>query len=152
MPSIDSLVKNTSKFLTKEDCGEAGRNLTIFRFAQQQVGKDGEQEMKYTIEWQERDVKPMVLNKENATRLKMIAKSDDTDQMTGIVVNVYSDPFVQYGGKAVGGLRIRPPAHAEYANTRKPAPTKAAARDVEPEDDGPPSPPLEAYDDKDIPL
>lgn len=104
---IDDMTPTKSNFLTKEDVGEAGKNLTIGGFEQKEVGTESEKEMKYVIVWQQADYKPMVLNKENGNRIKMIAKTDDTDAMIGLTVNVYSDPFVSFGGKTVGGIRIR---------------------------------------------
>ena len=153
--SIDNLVKSKSKFLSKEDCGEAGMDLTVFRFTEQDVGKDGETERKYVIEWRETDVKPMVLNKQNANRLKAIAKSDDIDRMIGLTVNVYNDPFVEFGGKTVGGLRIRPIAHARYQENR-PQQARPQQAQRQPEYDGPETPPVEAYEEpsytKDVPF
>lgn len=138
MPSIDSMVTSKSSFLRKEDVGETGVNLAIKAFKQEQVGQGEESELKFVIQWTNPQFKPMVLNKENASRLKMVFKTDDTDQMIGKVVNVYSDPFVAFGGKTVGGLRIRS-AQAQQGN----APRQQA-------DMGPETPPLDAYSEKEF--
>lgn len=145
MPSIDSMVPSKSNYLKKEDVGTGGRNLTIASFDQEEIGQDGEKELKLIVRWQQQDFLPMVVNKENASRLKMTLKTDDTDQMIGKTVNVYHDEFVSFGGKQVGGLRIRPPAHAAaQQQLRSPAPQqRRAAPPSEP--DAPESPPLEAY-------
>jgi hypothetical protein len=90
----------------------------------------------------------MIVNKENGSRLKITLKTDDTDLMIGRVINVYSDPFVSFGGKTVGGLRIRPARTTEARPTKAVQPSKPYA---EPEDDGPQAPPVEVYND-DIPF
>lgn len=146
MPSIDSLVPSKSNYLKKEDVGTGGRNLTIASFDQEEIGQDGEKELKLIVRWQQQDYLPMVVNKENASRLKMTLKTDDTDQMIGKTVNVYHDEFVSFGGKQVGGLRIRPPAHAAaQQQLRSPAPQQRRAAPPQQEDMGPESPPIEAY-------
>jgi len=149
--NIDDMIPKKSNFLTKEDVGEQGRNLTIKAFSQTEVGQ--EKEVRYVIEWSEQDFKPMVLNKENGSRLKMIFKTGESGQMIGKQVNVYCDPFVSFGGEIKGGIRLRPVATAAAANAlppRRPAPAQKAAVV---EEDGPwqPSPPPEAYE-KDVPF
>lgn len=136
MSNIDDLVPSKSNFLTKEDVGEQGVDLAIKKFEQQEVGFEDDKEMKYVIVWTNSDYKPMVLNRENASRLKMIAKSDDTDDMIGMTVNVYCDPFVSFGKKVVGGLRLRP------------AFNQRTGRQPQQKEDGPPTPPAEAYEDE----
>ena len=139
---IDEMVPTKSSFLTKDDVGEAGKNLTIAKFETQEVGVENDKEMKYVIVWQQADFKPMVLNKQNASRLKIIFKSDDTDAMIGGTVNVFCDPFVEFGGKIVGGLRIRPTT--AQAQAKAPTQARKPAQDT-----GPESPPLEAYEGED---
>ena len=149
--NIDEMVPKKSKFLTKEDVGERGRDLTIKGFSQQEVGQ--EKELRYVIEWLEPDFKPMVLNKENSSRLKLIFKTGDSDAMIGRQVNAYNDPFISFGGEIKGGIRLRPCAQAAAANAlppRRPAPAQKAAQ----EDPWAPTPPPESYAefDKDIPF
>lgn len=144
---IGDMTPTKSKFLTKEDVGEAGKNLTIAGFEQQEVGFEGDKELKYVVIWNQADYKPMVLNKENGNRLKMIAKTDDTDAMIGLTVNVYNDPFVSFGGEVKGGVRIRAAAQAALRPQQRPA-QKPAPRPAAPTDMGPESPPLEAYADE----
>ena len=47
------------------------------------------------------------VNKTNMSRIKIITKSETTGQARGKRVNVFNDPFVEFGGKLTGGLRIR---------------------------------------------
>lgn len=148
--SIDDLVPTKSSFLTKEDCGVAGKNLTIGAFEQKEVGSENEKETKYCIIFQQADYKPMVLNKENANRLKVIFKTDDIEAMIGGTINVYNDEMVSFGGKIVGGIRIRPAASAQPRPQARPAqkPPARQALDVDPNDE---LPPVAAYDDDSSP-
>lgn len=148
---IDKLVPTNSKFLTKDDVGEAGKNLTISRFDQTEIKTDDGNEVKAVIHWRE-DFKPLVLNKENATRLKMIFQTSDTDRMLGGVVNVYNDVFVQFAGKQTGGVRIRPPGHAQaQQQMQQQQPqgyAQAHAQLHQPSQDWQPTPPVDAYRDE----
>jgi hypothetical protein len=147
MPKIDDMIPTKTNYLRKEDVGEAGVDLGIKSFHTEDVGNDGEKESKLVMSFTNPAYKGMIVNKENGSRLKITLKTDDTDLMIGRVINVYSDPFVAFGGKTVGGLRIRPARTTEARPTQtvrvKPAPVV--------EDDGPPSPPVEVYND-DIPF
>ena len=146
MPKIDDMIPTKTNYLRKEDVGEAGVDLGIKSFHTEDVGNDGEKEPKLVMSFTNPAYKGMIVNKENGSRLKITLKTDDTDLMIGRVINVYSDPFVAFGGKTVGGLRIRPAkdsAPGKPTARAKPAPVV--------EDDGPESPPLEAYSD-DIPF
>lgn len=136
---IDSLVPSKSSFLSKDDVGTEGRNLTIAAFSQHEVKSDNTSEMKWTVEWRE-DYKPMVLNKENTSRLKMIFKTSDTDQMIGKAVNVYNDEFVTFAGKVTGGIRLRPASNG--------APQQQQARPSQQAEPWGPTPPVDAYKDE----
>lgn len=147
MPKIDELVPTKSSFLTKDDVGLAGKNLTIGGFEQQEVGTENEKELKYVVVWQQADWKAMVLNKENANRLKIICKTDDTDKMIGVTINVYHDEMVSFGGRVVGGIRVRP---VPGAKPQQKAAQRPAARPA-PEDPNDELPPMETYE-QDVPF
>lgn len=122
MSTWDDLVPSESKYLKKDDCGEEGRNLTIKRFSRETVGQGQDADERAVVHWEE-DMKPMVLNKTNASRLKVILKASGPEDAVGKKVNVYNDPLIEFGGKIVGGLRIRqaqggtqPPAQEEPFN------------------------------------
>ena len=104
--NLDDLVPTTSKYLAGKDVGEEGSNLTIAGFKRETVGQGAEADERAVMYFKE-DVKPMVLNKTNKNRLKIILKATDSSEVTGKVVNVFQDPMVEYGGELVGGLRIR---------------------------------------------
>jgi hypothetical protein len=76
--------------------------------------EDEEPEYRWIVKWQE-FAKPMVIN---ATNIKRLFKylGDDTDQWKGGNVILYVDPDIEFGGKVVGGLRVK-----EYCKPAKPA-------------------------------
>ena len=65
--------------------------------------------------------KPMILNKTNIRRFSRIFKTRDTSQWRCQVV-LYVDESIEYAGKVVGGLRIRP----TQVNRETPAPQPMA--------------------------
>lgn len=95
-----------SKFLRKEDFDE-DQVCTIKDCRLEQVGKDDAPEERWVLFFRERD-KGMVLN---VTTIRVLeqAYGGDTDHWVGNKVMVYVDPNVSFGGKVVGGLRLRTP-------------------------------------------
>ena len=122
-----------SKFLKKEDVG-AGTLLTITGITQKNVAMQGaEPEMKWCMQFAEMD-KPMVLNGTNIQLAELALGSDDTDDWIGKKIVAYNDPAVSYGGKMIGGIRLRAPrgkaAQAAQAPAGKPPLAQALKRDV----------------------
>jgi len=111
-------IKN-SKYLTKDDAGELGLNLTIAGVQMEELENDGKKEQKACVHWQETDprtaktVKPMVCGVTNFQLISMVAgqspETADTDGWTGLRVNVYNDPTIAFGTRVTGGLRVRRP-------------------------------------------
>ena len=108
MPRIGEMIE--SKFLKKEDVGgERGMLVTIASVKQANVAMQGaDPEMKWTLSFDELD-KPMVLNSTNIHMCAKACASDDTDDWTGKKIVLYEDPNVSFGGKLVGGIRVRAP-------------------------------------------
>ena len=106
MPKIGEMIE--SKFLKKEDVGgERGMLVTISGVQQANVALQGaDPEMKWTLSFDEMD-KPMVLNSTNIHMCAKACGADDTDGWIGKKVVIYEDPNVSFGGKLVGGIRIR---------------------------------------------
>lgn len=116
MPSVNDLKK--SFFLKKEDCG-AGILVTISKYELINVAKQGEAEdMKYVLHFHETD-KPMVLNSTNGQLIERITGSDQFADWIEKKVVLYSEPNVTYGGKLLGGIRVRAP-RGQAAATAKP--------------------------------
>lgn len=97
-----------SKFLKQSDVG-AGALGTVEDCVQMNVAKEGaDHEMKWCLTFVEIE-KPLVLNSTNIQLCEKIFGSDDTDHWRGKKVVLYTDPNVSYGGKLVGGIRVRAP-------------------------------------------
>lgn len=95
-----------SKFLKKEDVGQ-GMLVTIARLEQQNVAmEDQPPENKWIMYFHETD-KGVVLN---WTNIQLVAKalgSEETNDWIGKKIVLYEDPNVSFGGKLVGGIRVR---------------------------------------------
>jgi len=101
MPKVSEMI--VSKFLRKEDFDE-DRVLTIKGVKLEDMpGDDGQQ--KFVLYFRE-EPKGMALN---ITTIRVLeqAYGGDSDQWIGNKVKVYVDPNVSFGGKIVGGLRLR---------------------------------------------
>lgn len=112
-----------SKFLTRADVGR-GQLVTIDQLTQENVAKEGApEELRYCL-WFKECEKPMVLNSTNGQIIAKIANSEETDTWPGTKVVLYDDPNVSFGGKLVGGIRVRAPRNQPPATTTPaPAPT-----------------------------
>jgi hypothetical protein len=118
MPKISEMKE--SKFLKQIDVG-VGMLCTVAAVTQENVAKQGaDPEMKWCLVLEESD-KPLVLNSTNIQLCAKVFNSEDTDDWTGKKVVLYIDPNVSYGGKIVGGIRVRAPKTTAKA-------TAAAAR------------------------
>ncbi len=114
-----------SKFLTRADVG-TGVLVTIKSVFQENVAKEGApEEHKWCVSFDECD-KPMVLNSTNGQIIASITKSEETDEWPGHKIVLYDDPNVSFGGKLVGGIRVRAPkvktAPARMQSTPAPKP------------------------------
>lgn len=56
--------------------------------------------------------KPLILNKTNIKRFARIFGTGDTKAWRG-ALTLYVEPGVEYGGRVVGGIRVRPVAMSE---------------------------------------
>lgn len=109
MPRINEMIE--SKFLKKEDVDNDGRGalVTIANVAQHNVAMQGAgEEYKWCLEFEEVE-KPMVLNTTNMRIIEKITNSDNTDGWIGQKIVLYMDPNISFGGKIVGGIRVRAP-------------------------------------------
>lgn len=103
MPKVNEMI--VSKFLRKEDFDE-DRVMTIRGVKLEDMpGDSGDQ--KWVLYFRE-ESKGMALN---VTTIRVLEQAfgDDTDQWVNNRVMVYVDPNVSFGGKVVGGLRLRTP-------------------------------------------
>ena len=129
-----------SKFLTRADVNPPIL-VTIEEIYQDNVAKEGApEELKWCLRTVEHE-KPMVLNSTNGQIISQILKSEETDDWKGKKIVLYDDPNVSFGGKLVGGIRVRAPRGQAALGNVKPAPAKPVPA---PE----PEPPL----DEDVPF
>lgn len=134
MPKISELAE--SNYLKKEDCGLDGIIVTIDKVSRKNLAKEGEQaEYKYLLHFQE-DLKPLVLNATNGELIAAIAKDDEMDNWTGTEICLYSDPSIMFGGKRVGGIRVKdpnPPVQEPPKRAGRPAPKPPQAEETDQE-------------------
>ena len=110
-----------SKYLKKEDVG-AGALFTIKEIKHENVALDTQpEELKYVMYFHEAQ-KGVVMNWTNIQLTAKACDSEDTDAWPGKQVVLYEDPNVSFGGKLVGGIRIRAPKQQAEAPTFKSAP------------------------------
>lgn len=122
-----------SKFLKQTDVGR-GALLTVDGCTQHNVAMQGaDPEMKWCLSFNETD-KPLVLNSTNIQLCEKIFESDDTDHWKGKRLVLYTDPTISYGGKVVGGIRVRAPRIGQPARPPMVAPPPPAALPQEPAD------------------
>ena len=115
-----------SKFLRKEDC-EPAILLTITGVEQHNVAmNDQPEELKWCMTFAE--AKALVMNAINTQICEKVFGSDETDDWVGKKIVAYNDPMVSYGGKLVGGIRLRAPKIRTAAPVAKPAAAKPAAK------------------------
>jgi hypothetical protein len=128
-----ALVKDMiqSKYLAKGDF-EDEQTCTIRGVKQENLAKDDQpEELRWVLYFRDAPVnKGMVMN---ITTIRVLEQAfgGDTDHWVGNKVVVYVDPNVSFGGRVVGGLRLR---IAKKANTA-PKPSETAKDDDF--DDGP---------------
>ena len=130
-----------SKFLTRADVGK-GALLTIKGDVyEENVAKEGAPaEMRFCLDFEESE-KPFVVNSTNGQLIAKITGSEDTKHWNGHKIVLYDDPSVSFGGKLVGGIRVRAPrgpalrvpAHGQNLVVNRPEPVPDVGGE-EPED------------------
>lgn len=123
---MDLRTLDQSKYLRGADLPQGGTIATIGGFGVEQFDEGP----KLVITWLTPGLKPMLCNKTNRQRLMAMLGTSDTNQMVGQQVWVYHDQFVEYGGKMVGGLRLKeaPQPAAQAPIPPGPAPTSSPPR------------------------
>jgi hypothetical protein len=119
--NMDLRALDKSKYLKGTDLPANGVIATIGGFSIEQFDEGP----KLVINWAApAGLKPMLCNKTNRQRLMAITGTSNTDLMIGAQVWVYFDQFVEYGGKMVGGIRLKeaPTAPAQAPQTAVQAP------------------------------
>jgi hypothetical protein len=116
----------SSKYLKQDDIGD-GQLFTVKGFKRENVAPEGEAvENKYIMFFDEAE-KGLVMNSTNIQLAERAFGSDETDDWIGKKIVAYVDPNVSYGGKIVGGIRLRAP---KVKPGSKPAPAADDDMDV----------------------
>lgn len=113
-----------SNYLGKDDL-PAPITTTILKVTQEELKSDEGKELK-TVLYFAGIEKAFICNKTNAFCL-VDAYGDDSDFWAGKPVEIYVDPSVSFGGKRVGGLRLRIPHAGAVPRQAAPAWTFAEA-------------------------
>lgn len=103
MADLSSLLSKT--FAAQSFPHDLVLTLTITKVQAEEVGQD--KEVKPVAYFKE-DPRGLVLNKTNYGRLARALGSTDVDRWVGVRIELSYDPSVQFGGKEVGGLRVKP--------------------------------------------
>lgn len=104
MPRIGEMF---GKYLKQDDITQPTL-ATIDSVDREEIKSGDHVEQKWVVRFREIE-KPLVLNLTNAEIIAEVCKSEDTDEWLGKRVVIYVDPSVMFGGKKVGGLRMRGP-------------------------------------------
>lgn len=111
-----------SSYLTKEDFPRPALG-TIAKLTQETLkNEDGANETKWCMHFEEYD-RGLLLNKTNI-RLVASILGNDTNSWMGRQIVVYNDPTVAFGGRVVGGIRLRAPK-SQAAAPANPTPAPA---------------------------
>lgn len=123
MPEIDTMYPG--KYLDKPDA-KTPLLLTIANLTLENLALEGAQpKMRWCAHFKEVD-KLLVLNQVNLQMGAIACKSTNTDHWIGKKIVVFVDPTVVFGGKVVGGLRIRAPKNQPETPPAQPAPATQA--------------------------
>jgi len=121
MPSYKSAF---GSYLKQEDLQGKAVKVVIAAVDMDDVkdNDSGRSEKKLIMHFVGKD-KALILNRTNCEALEEICGTDDYGAWVGHPVVLYSDPSVMFGGKRVGGLRIRSAAAVAPAPPPPPPPT-----------------------------
>lgn len=126
MPNISTM--KASRFLKRDDVGK-GTLVTIDSVSQENIAKEGApEELKWCVHFREID-KPMVANFTNLQLIARACGSEESEDWEGKQVVLYDDPNVSFGGKLVGGIRVRAP---KAGTKTKPVPDPAEEEEESP--------------------
>jgi hypothetical protein len=146
VPLVKDMIQ--SKFLRKEDFDE-DRVMTIkgLRLEDMPSDQSREPQQKWVLYFRE-EPKGMALS---VTTIRVLeqAYGSDSDQWIGNKVMVYVDPNVSFGGKIVGGLRLRTP-RVKTVQRSTPPPKQTPQQEAEQFEQTAAGAP--EFDDSDIPF
>ena len=116
-------VISTGKYLKRESVTAEGEVHTVVKCAEEQINSvDGGSETKWILYLS--DLKPLIMNATNIRRAVAAFGTAEVNDWDGMRIIVFDDESVEFGGKVVGGVRLR----------AIPAKPKAKAKSTKPTD------------------
>ena len=117
MPNIGDLKE--SRFVTQQEV-DPPVLVTIKGYDQVNVAKEGaDPEYRWVLRFNELD-KPFTLNSTNGQIIAAITGSEDFDDWKGKHIVLYRDRTISFGGRVVGGIRVRAPKQGYQAPEPEP--------------------------------
>ena len=100
-------VISTGKYLKRESVTAEGEVHKVIKCVEEEINSsDGGSETKWILYLS--DLKPLIMNATNIRRAVAAFGGDsETDNWHGRQIVVYDDDSVEFGGKVVGGVRLR---------------------------------------------
>ena len=99
-------VISTGKYLKRESVTAEGEVHTVIKCAEEEINaSDGGTETKWILYLS--DLKPLIMNATNIRRAVAAFASSETNNWPGKKIIVFDDESVEFGGKVVGGVRLR---------------------------------------------
>jgi hypothetical protein len=99
-------VISTGKYLKREHVTEEGSTHKVVSCGEETINSaDGESEMKWILHLE--NLKPIILNATNIRRCVAAFGTSETDDWVGRPIVCYDDPEIEFGGRQVGGIRLR---------------------------------------------
>jgi hypothetical protein len=100
---------STGRFLKKDDFPKPAL-LTVREVKKIDVAAPGEATKERGVMYFQEREKGLVLNTTNRNRAEKIFGDDEMDRWVGQPIVCYTDDTVEFGGKLIGGLRLRAPS------------------------------------------
>jgi hypothetical protein len=99
-------VISTGKYLKRESVTAEGEVHTVVKCAEEEINSsDGGSETKWILYLS--DLKPLIMNATNIRRAVAAFGTAEVNDWGGKSIEVYDDATVEFGGKIVGGVRLR---------------------------------------------
>lgn len=104
-----------SKYIGKDDV-KSPATVTIADVGKAMVRGDYGEEQKTVMSFREKDIKPLIVNTCNWIAIEDVY-GEESDDWIGKPIELYVDKNVMFGGKRVGGIRVRIPVSILAART-----------------------------------
>lgn len=105
-----------SDYIKSDELKDGEKTYVIAGVAEDTVGQGADAETKPVATLEDvntgEEKKFVIGNKVNWTSIVEITGEEDSDDWTGSKITLYRDPNITFGGKKVGGIRIKAPTSA----------------------------------------